>query len=328
MRSESVKEACQLLREKLESSIRSLSYDGMTLSGGLDTSIVAYVASKESKNLESVSVGFEESPMEDLIYAKLVADELGLENHVHIFDFNEAKRAMKKAIRITESFDPMEIRNSAAIYISMERARELGMEEVLTGDGSDELFAGYSFLYEREISELDSEIRKISKTMTFSSRPIADSLGIKAKLPFLQDEFREFAMEMDPGLKVGKKNGKKIGKWMLRRTYEDRLPNEIIWRKKTPIESGTGTTVFPDKFESLIGDVEFSAKKETIKEEDGVRIRSKEQLYYYDIYRSTFGPPEPEDSERRTCPYCGTNVRTDATFCRTCGNSIGEENEL
>ncbi len=302
-----------------------MDYDGLTLSGGLDTSIVAFHASREKENPESISVGFEGSPMKDLKYAKIVAGGLGLENYVYIFSFDEAKRAMKKVVKVTESFDPMEIRNSVAVYISLEKARDLGMKKVLTGDGSDELFAGYSFLYELAENELGDELRRISRIMTFSSQPIAESLGIEAKLPFLQDEFREFAMKMEPSLKVGKRNGKKMGKWILRKAYEDVLPDEIVWRKKTPIEMGTGTTVFPEKFESLIEDEHFSSKKETIRKEDAVRIRSKEQLYYYEIYKSLFGPPEPEDPERRTCPYCGTNVPEDSTFCRTCGNGIETE---
>lgn len=320
--SKKIENICRDLRKKLERAVRDLSYDGTTLSGGLDTSIINYVASKQGDEVECVSVGFEESAMEDLEYAKIVANDLNLKQHVHIFNFSEVEDAAKEVVQIMESFDPMEVRNSVSIYIAMKKAKELGMNRILTGDGGDELFAGYSFLYNLSIQRLKAKLEKVWKIMRFSSQPIAKSLGIEAKPPYLQEAFKRFAMNIEPELKVGVRNGKKMGKWILRKAYEDRLPDDIIWRRKTPIEMGTGTTTLPEKFESLINEEYFESKKAEVKDEEDVIIQSKEQLFYYEIYKSLFGPPKPENPERRICPYCKTNVPEGASFCRTCGSGL------
>ncbi|KXB02852.1 hypothetical protein AKJ43_00335 [candidate division MSBL1 archaeon SCGC-AAA261D19] len=324
MKSESkkIKNICRGLREKLGQAVRDLSYDGTTLSGGLDTSIINYIASKQENEVECISVGFEESTMEDMEYARIVADELNLKQHAYIFDFSEVRNAAKEVIQIMGSFDPMEVRNSVSIYIAMKEAKELGMDRILTGDGSDELFAGYSFLYNLPTQRLEAELKKVWKIMRFSSQPIAKSLGMGAKLPYLQEEFKRFAMNIKPELKVGVRDGKKMGKWILRKAYEDRLPDNIIWRRKTPIEMGTGTTTLPEKLESLIDEEYFESKKAEVKNEEDVIIQSKEQLFYYEIYKSLFGTPKPEDPEKRTCPYCKTNIPEGASFCRTCGSGL------
>ncbi|KXB06554.1 hypothetical protein AKJ52_02115 [candidate division MSBL1 archaeon SCGC-AAA382C18] len=301
------------------------SYNGTALSGGLDTSIVNYISSNQEKNFESVSVGFKESSLEDLDYARKVADELEIENHIRTFNFEEAKEAAEKVVGILETFDPMEIRNSTALYFMLEKAKELGIEKILTGDGSDELFAGYSFLYELSMEKLPESLEKIWKNMSFSSQPIAESIGIEAKLPFLSKDFKKFAQNIEPEFKVGRRKGEKIGKWILRKAYEGRLSDEIIWRRKAPIEVGSGTTIFPKKFESEIEDDHFREKKKKIEKEDNVKIRSEEQLFYYELYRSKFGVPETEDAEARTCPYCGTNLSEKTSFCRTCGNGVKEK---
>ncbi|OKY77666.1 MAG: Asparagine synthase (glutamine-hydrolyzing) [Candidatus Methanohalarchaeum thermophilum] len=316
---------CKRLRKKLDETVKEISYDGTALSGGLDTSIVNYIASNHKSDLESVSVGFDESSMEDLEYAKKVADELDIVNHTRIFSFDEALEVAKKVIEILETFDPMEIRNSISIYFMLEKAKQVGLNKILTGDGSDELFAGYSFLYKLPEEELPNKLDRISKIMKFSSEPIAKDLGLEAKLPFIEEDFKRFAQNIDPNFLVGERDGKKIGKWILRKAYEGRLPDELIWRRKAPIEVGSGTTIFPEKFDSMIGDRDFEERKNEIKENDGVTIRSKEQLHYYKLYKTKFGVPEASDSKKRICPFCGTNLPKKANFCRTCGNGVEQE---
>ncbi len=313
---------CQELREKLAHAVQDMSYDGTLLSGGLDTAIINYIASGQKNALQAVTVGFEGSPMQDLKYARIVAKELGLKHHVRTFDLEEVKRAAREVVKITRSFDPMEVRNSVSIYVALKEAGNLGMKTVLTGDGGDELFAGYSFLYNLPLEKLQQELEGIWKIMIFSSVPIAESLGMKAELPYLEQGVKEFSMGIPAELKVGWRNGVKFGKWILRRAYKGCLPDDIIWRVKAPIEVGSGTTVLPEKFGAIIEDEFFESERRRVREEDGVYLRSKEQFYYYDIYNSIFGPPKTDNPDRRTCPYCKINIPQDARFCRTCGASI------
>ncbi|RLG06810.1 MAG: asparagine synthase, partial [Thaumarchaeota archaeon] len=109
------------------------------------------------------------------------------------------------------------------------------------------------------------------------------------------------------------------GKYILRVAFENMLPAEIVWREKVPIEGGTGTAMLPKIFEQKISPSEFDRLKERYLLEDGVAIRSKEQLFYYQIYRELFGPPHPDGSTKKICPMCHSNVPDDMNYCRICG---------
>jgi len=109
------------------------------------------------------------------------------------------------------------------------------------------------------------------------------------------------------------------GKWVLRKAFETMMPQEVVWRAKAPIEVGSGTTILPSVFESRISGLEFNDKKTRYLDNDGVVIRSKEHLYYYEIYRDMMGSPYTVDSSANRCPDCGARVEAGASFCRTCG---------
>jgi len=121
------------------------------------------------------------------------------------------------------------------------------------GGRRDELMAGYSFVYNLGKEELGAQLRRLWGVMTFSSVPLAESLGIEARTPFLDPDFAAYAMEMDPACKVGEEAGQVYGKFILRKAFEGMLPREITWRAKTPIEAGSGTADLPRFFGSRIG---------------------------------------------------------------------------
>jgi asparagine synthase (glutamine-hydrolysing) len=218
-----------------------------------------------------------------------------------------------------KSFDPMEVRNSATIYVALKVVKEEGLSIVMTGDGCDELFAGYSFLFDLKRDKLKFELERLWRAMRFSSIPLAETLGLKVKLPYLDPYVKNFAFKLDPSYKIREEKGQKWGKWILRKAFENILPNEIVWRIKTPIEQGSGTTILPVLFEQKISDEEFQEKRRKYLEVDRVVIRSKEQLFYYEIYRSTTGIPHPV-RRGRICPYCNSNIEEGATYCQTCGS--------
>jgi len=309
---------CFELRSLMEDAVKRNLAEGLLLSGGLDTSIIALIASKFT-SLKAFTVALESAPAPDVEYASLVARRLGIEHFIHYFNEDELYDALHATIRVVRSFDPMEIRNSAAIYIALRVARGEGLNAIMTGDGSDELFAGYSFLFDLEGDELKSELERLWRVMRFSSIPLAEALGIEAKLPYLDPHVRDFASKLNPSYMIREERGQKWGKWILRKAFEGLLPDEIIWRVKTPIEHGSGTTILPALFEQKISDEEFQEKRGKYLEADRVVIRSKEQLFYYEIYRSTVGTSHPV-KRGKTCPYCNSDVEEGATYCRICGS--------
>lgn len=306
------------LAKALDESVKRNLADGVLLSGGLDTSILAYLASKRAR-LKAFTAALRNAPAPDIEYATLMANYLGIKHFVRTFEEDELYDAIRVVIKTMDSFDPMEIRNSVTIYIGLKFAKENGADTVMTGDGCDELFAGYSFLRRLERKQLDSELQKLWSIMHFSSMELAKALGIEVKLPYLDPKFRKFAMKLDPRLKVWSERGQIWGKWILRKTFENVLPREIVWRTKTPIEAGSGTVTLPSFFNSIIPDIEFNEKKSKYLDEDKVTIRDKEQLFYYEIYRSEIGVPHPTDSKGKICPGCNSNMSPTSTYCRKCG---------
>ena len=270
-------------------------------------------------SLKAITVAFQNAPAPDIEFATLMADNLGLKHIVHFFNEYELYDTLPIVIKTTKSFDPMEIRNSVVIYIGMKVAKEIGIRTILTGDGCDELFAGYNYLFGLEKEKLDMKLKKLCSMMTFSSISLAKVLRMQAKLPFLDSNLKDFALNIHSQYKVQTENGKIYGKWILRKIYEGILPRAIAWRVKTPIEVGSGTTILPDFFNQKISDIEFLDKKKNFKIEDRVTIRDKEQLSYYEIYKSVIGSPYPVDENGKICPQCNSNVQERATYCRTCG---------
>ena len=304
--------------QKLGESVKRNLADGLLFSGGLDTAILAYLASKWVKPT-CITVALSGAPAPDVEYAKLVASRLKLRHYVHYFGNEELEEGIQAVIRIMKSFDPMEIRNSAAIYIVLKAGKDQGILTFMTGDGGDELFGGYSFLFGLSKEQLDTALKKLWANMRFSSIYLAKDLGLEVRLPFLDAQFRAFATELDAGLKVRSERGQVWGKWILRKAFEKIMPEELVWRVKAPIEVGTGTTILPSLFDSRISDLEFSEKKRRYLNEDKVVIRSKEHLFYYEIYRTLIGVPHATDSNAKSCPDCGINVPEGTSFCRTCG---------
>ncbi|MGD0330382.1 MAG: asparagine synthase-related protein [Nitrososphaeria archaeon] len=315
---DNLEEVCSKLRFLLENAVKKDLAEGILLSGGLDTSILAVIASKFIP-LKAVTVAFQNAPAPDVEYATLIANKLGLKHNIHIFNVDELYDAIPIVVKSLRSFDPMEIRNSITIYVGLRVAKEEGISTVMTGDGCDELLAGYSFLFGLEKEKLDLELEKLWSVMSFSSVPLAKVLGMEAKLPYLDPDFKNLAIKMDSRYKIGAKSGQVYGKWILRKAFEGFLPKKIVWRIKTPIEYGSGTTMLTNFFNQKISDLEFESKRKKYLTEDGVTIRDKEQLFYYEAYKSVAGIPHTTSVEGKICPQCHSNIPEKATYCRTCG---------
>lgn len=314
----SLSETCYKLQSSLEAAVRTNLSEGILLSGGLDTSILAALASRYT-TLQAFTVAFEGAQAPDIKYARLVANRFNLKHFIKTFSKDELHAAIPTVVRTLKSFDPMEIRNSVTIYIGLKVAKEGGIRTVMTGDGCDELFAGYSFLFDFEKEQLDLELQKLWAGMQFSSVKLAKALGIETKLPYLDPDLKSFAMKLDSRYKIRKEKGMKWGKWILRKAFQEILPEEIVWRVKTPIEQGSGTAMLATLFDEQIADEDFEYKKRKFLEKDLVLIRDKEHLFYYEVYRSVIGAPHPTDLKGKVCPHCNSNVTEKSTYCRTCG---------
>ncbi len=305
------------LETLLESAVRNNLAGGILLSGGLDTSILAYIGSKHN-HLKAFTVGVRNAV--DIRYSKIVAKKLGLEHYLHHTDESELLQTMPELIKILRTFDPMELRNSIVIYLALKLAKSKGVNSVMTGDGTDELFAGYSYMFDKSEKELHDYTMHLSKVMHFSSIDIGKRVGIKITTPYLDSDMVSFALKLARKFKIQNKKGKIYGKFILRKAFEKALPKEIIWRVKTPIEFGSGSTELTKVIGSKISDKEFRERKEKYDQTDKVKIRDKEQLYYYKIYRSVVGVPRQTNPKSKKCPFCNsTPTPKISKYCKVCG---------
>lgn len=247
------------LRKGLEDAVhRQLMSDvpyGVLLSGGLDSSIISAVTKKFAANriesgdtqqawypqLHSFAVGLKGSP--DLIAARKAADHIGSIHHEVNFTIQEGLDAIRDVIYHLETYDVTTIRASTPMYLLARVIKSMGIKMVLSGEGSDELFGGYLYFHKAPNAQAFHEetVRKLGKLHLYDCLRANKSLaawGIEGRVPFLDKEFMDIAMRLNPKDKMAG-NGK-MEKFILRKAFEDYLPESIAWRQKEQFSDGVG----------------------------------------------------------------------------------------
>jgi asparagine synthase (glutamine-hydrolysing) len=247
------------LRKALEEAVRrQLMSDvpyGVLLSGGLDSSVISAIAKKyaemrvESGNtqkawwpqLHSFAVGLVGSP--DLAAARKVADHIGTVHHEIHFTIQEGLDAIRDVIYHLETYDVTTIRASTPMYLMARVIKSMGVKMVLSGEGADEVFGGYLYFHKAPDPKAFHEetIRKLSKLHLYDCLRANKSLaawGVEGRVPFLDKEFLDVAMRLNPAEKMAR-NGR-MEKWILRKAFEDYLPESVAWRQKEQFSDGVG----------------------------------------------------------------------------------------
>ncbi len=302
-------------REILNEVTGSCNSEWIALSGGLDSSILAYLLKDKKPN--AVTIITKDFLGTDLTYSQIVANHTELPLSLLHIEMKELLDSIDETIKILKNFNDIEIRNSIVPYMYLNSLRAKDINSVITGDGADEIFAGYNFLLKKSEEELEDELKRIKEIMHFPSRDIAESLGMKIETPFLNQKVIDFSNKLPISEKINSKDNTKFGKWILREAFEDALPINIVWRKKSPMQDGSGTSNLTDLFNTIITDEIFSEKKAKILEEDGIYIRSKESLHYYECFRKSNNINKSNSDNR--CPDCNYELNSKSKFCRMCG---------
>ncbi|MDC0523409.1 asparagine synthase-related protein [Nitrosopumilus sp.] len=310
-----MEEITKKLYQILEESCNLCESELIALSGGLDSSIISHFLM--GKKVEGIAIISEDFVSTDLTYCQRISKETGIPLTIYNSTTSEILEAVENTIKILKNFNDIEIRNNVVMYLAIKWAKDNNKKSVITGDGADELFAGYNFLVNKPEKELESEIKRVCSIMHFPTQEIGKHLGIKIESPFLNQKIVEIANQIPVNLKVKEENGTRYGKWILRKTIEKYIPEQIVWRKKSPMQEGAGTVGLTNLFESIINEEKYVEKKLTIEKNDQVIIRSRESMYYYEIFRKLYGTPVEEDVVSK-CPYCKHGINN-SKFCRMCG---------
>lgn len=306
------------LVDAFDAAVRRRRVDAILFSGGLDTSVIGVLAKRHHDPL-GITVAFNGGTPLDPEWARRVADALLLRHLLYSFDRRELQEATDAVIKILRTFDPMEVRNSASIYIALRLAAAMGAKAVCTGDAMDELFGGYGFLFEMPPEKAQARMEEIWRSMRFTSVDLGRHLGIEVLIPSLDDDVVALAKEIHVDYKIREEDGTTVGKWIVRKAFEGLLPHEVLWRPKAPIEGGSGTSILPQLASESLADEAFEAERQEILQRDDVAIRDKEQLLYYRRYHAEFGSPPQGDGSGATCPWCKTTVPPSSNYCATCG---------
>ena len=292
---------------------------GVLLSGGLDSSIIAAVTQKYSKKrvetdskeaawwpqLHSFAVGLEGSP--DLIAAKKAADYIGTVHHEVHFTIQEALDALPDVIYHIETYDITTVRASTPMYLLARVIKSMGIKMVLSGEGSDELFGGYLYFHKApNAQEFHEElVRKMSKLHLYDCLRANKSLmawGVEGRVPFLDKDFIDIAMGLNPTDKMNIRlpDGKqRMEKWILRKAFEDLLPESICWRQKEQFSDGVGYNwidTLKKMTEEKVSDAEFARRENRFPVNPP---KTKEEYYYREIYSRLF----PSYSAARCVPH-------------------------
>ena len=299
----------------LTNAVNECKSDWIALSGGLDSSILAHL--RKDQKPQTMTIITKDFLGTDLTFAQIIAKHLGLPLSLIQVSMEEVLDSINETIKILGNYNDIEIRNSIVPYIYLTTLKKKGVDSVITGDGADEVFAGYNFLLKKSDEEIGEELKRIKKIMHFPSKEIARSLNMKVETPFLNEELIKFSDDIEISKKINSKEGEKFGKWILRETFEKYLPNNITWREKSPMQDGSGTNNLTGLFNTIITDDIFTEKKTRILEEDGVYIRTKESLHYYECFRKTNSVKKSNSDNR--CPDCDYEIAPNSRFCRMCG---------
>lgn len=266
---------------------------GFFLSGGLDSSIICALARQHVDQMHTFSVGAEGSA--DLEPARMVARHLDTIHHEYILTADEVAKNIPEIIYYLESFDQDLVRSAIPTYFTARLAVE-HVDVVLSGEGADELFGGYS--YHKAIDDDDLLHRELRRSVTalhnvnlqrVDRMTMAHSL--EGRPPFLDEEMIALAQEIPSELKVREGPDGQWSKWILRRAFDDLLPEEIVWRKKEQFDEGTGIgELVGAKGSEGMSDEEAKAHRER---HPDTRLRSTEECYYHRLLLDAFEDPKP-----------------------------------
>jgi asparagine synthase (glutamine-hydrolysing) len=323
----SIAEVKQALEDAVHRQLMSDVPYGVLLSGGLDSSVTSAIAKKYAQKrvesddtseawypqLHSFSVGLEGSP--DLAAAQKVADYIGTIHHEIKFTIQEGLDAIKDVIYNIETYDITTIRSSTPMYLMARVIKSMGIKMVLSGEGADEIFGGYLYFHKAPNAEEFHEetVRKLDKLHMYDCLRANKSLmawGIEGRVPFLDKEFIDVAMRLNPKDKMI--NGERMEKWIIRKAFEDMLPESVAWRQKEQFSDGVGYS-WIDTLKEIVDKEVSDEQLANAKFRFPIQTpQNKEEFYYRSIFEEHF----PSDAAALSVPQeasvaCSTQIALD-----------------
>ncbi len=308
------------LRDALTAAVdRQLMSDvpfGVLLSGGLDSSIISALAQRINRSkmeadatvgwtprLHSFAIGLKGAP--DLVASRQVADYIGTIHHEVNYTVQEGLDAVRDVIYYLETYDVTTVRASTPMYLLARVIKSMGIKMVLSGEGADEIFGGYLYFHKAPSAEEfhKETVRKLSKLYLYDclrANKALSAWGVEGRVPFLDKEFLDVAMRLNPQDKMcGKGADGRIEKWILRKAFEDIIPSEIAWRQKEQFSDGVGYS-WIDTLKRITAERVSDQMMEEAADRFPVNTPMNKEEYYY---RSIFEQHFASNTAARTVPH-------------------------
>jgi len=279
---------------------------GVLLSGGLDSSITAALAARHAERrvedgerspawwprLHSFAVGLEGSP--DLAAAQLVADHIGTVHHGFTYTLQEGLDALEEVIYHLETYDVTTIRAATPMYLMARKIHAMGIKMVLSGEGADEVFGGYLYFHKApDAREFHAEtVRKVSRLHMYDclrANKAMAAWGVEARVPFLDRDFLNYAMSINPADKMIAEGG--MEKQLLREALGSLLPDEVAWRQKEQFSDGVGygwIDALREHARKQVGEADLASAAERFPHNTP---ETPEAYYYRSVFESHFPLP-------------------------------------
>jgi asparagine synthase (glutamine-hydrolysing) len=272
---------------------------GAFLSGGIDSTIVTSLATRELKKMNTFATGMEGAP--DLEMARMAADQFGVDHHELVFTEEDVINHIEWVIYHLESFDAPLVRSAIPTYFVSNLAKRY-VKVVLTGEGADELFAGYQYVKNIDYPDIHDELVRTVKSLHNINLQRCDRMtmahAVEGRVPFLDFSFVNRSLPLPTEFKLRKQG--MLEKHIIREAFKSVLPKQTVVRKKRKFAEGTGSYAIVSKIaESAISDKEFERAKSKVP----VNVRTKEELYCYRIFNEFFDNSSVANVVGRTLTY-------------------------
>lgn len=264
------------------------------LSGGMDSSVINTLANNLYKNkfgtgarFKTFALGVGES--EDIKSARLLAEYIQSDHHELIVNLEDILKVLPEVIYYLESFDPSLVRSSVSNYLISKYARDKGIEVLLSGEGGDEIFCGYTYLKEFPVEELFQRQMECIGLLHNNASLRLDRMNhchsVRVVAPLISGDLFRYVLAVPSEFKLKQDGDQKIEKWIFRKAFEQHLPDAITWRVKMEFSQGSGSAdILPSYFEETLSNEALS-----VAQAEHPMIRSKEELYYFRIFTQHFG---------------------------------------
>ncbi len=283
-----------IIKRSLHNRVDFNELTGSLLSGGVDSSVIAYLATEayrealgENARLKTFALGVGES--EDILNARVMANFLNSDHHELIVGLDEILASLPEVIYYLESFDPSLVRSAASNFLISRYAHEQGIQILLSGEGGDEIFCGYTYLKDFPLDELFARQMECIGLLHNNASLRLDRMNqcnsIRVAAPLISGELLNYAMAIPPEYKQKPEGDQRIDKWIFRKSFESLIPERVVWRLKQEFSQGSGSaSVLAAYFQETISDEELSRAQIEFP-----MVRSKEELYYFRLFAEYFG---------------------------------------